>query len=367
MSGTRSTEDSILSSIPDFAEDNSGTQADVSYSPNDASTRPQQGDGDGGNRSSAAPTNTGTAQDGGVGGAGSATDSAAQTGAIDGTDGAIRRRDGLLEVPSKDGSNTRDLVDPTTGRTVARGGIERHVFEIGQRHARENSTLKQQVGQLQQYIGSANETARVARDLNVAPENQIVALRVMSDFMRDPVKTLEYLVAEVKSKGYQIPFLTDGVSPGMDLTAVQRLIENKMQPFTQAQQAQQQQERSRQAAAHTLDTFLDRYPEANSNLNVLTEMLQAAPDMDLQDAYIHMVSWAAQHGLDHTRPIGPQLQQRQYQHTQTQHAQQQQPTRAIPNGRSATSGAAPMNGAASFNENSSWADIINSAMDEARR
>ena len=25
--------------------------------------------------------------------------------------------------------------------------------------------------------------------------------------MRDPVKTLEYLVAEVKSKGYPIPFL----------------------------------------------------------------------------------------------------------------------------------------------------------------
>jgi hypothetical protein len=246
------------------------------------------------------------------------------------------------------------------------------VYEVGQRHARENTALKQQLNQFQRQAQTANETTRVARDLNLAPEHQVVAMRVMSDFMRDPVKTLEYLVAEVKSKGYTIPFLTEGVSPGMDLTAVQRLIETKMQPFTQAQQHQQQQEEARSRAQATLDGFLGQHPEANYHLPILTEMMQASPDMTLHDAYLNLVTWAARNGLDHSQPLAPQIAARQTQHTQTQngqqpqqHQQQQTPTRQIPNGRSAVNGAASLSNAVNFNENSSWSDIIRSAMEEA--
>jgi flagellar capping protein FliD len=194
----------------------------------------------------------------------------------------------------------------------------------------------------------------------------------MSDFMRDPVKTLEYLVAEVKSKGYTIPFLTEGVNPGMDLTAVQRLIETKMQPFTQAQQQVQQQEEARRSAQQTLDGFLDQHPEANYHLPVLTEMLQASPGMSLQDAYLNLVSWSARQGLDHTQPLAPQIAARQHSaqtQTQNQHQPQSQhqqaPSRQIPNGRSAVNGAASLANAQSFNENSSWSDIIRSAMEDA--
>ena len=83
---------------------------------------------------------------------------------------------------------------------------------------------------------SINEVTQEAVRLNVAPQDQIIAIRVMADFMRDPVKTLQYLVEEVKSKGYPIPFLEQGVTPGMDLNAIQRMIDNKMAPITQQQQ-----------------------------------------------------------------------------------------------------------------------------------
>jgi hypothetical protein len=224
-------------------------------------------------------------------------------------------------------------------------------------------TLKQQLGQLGQVVQTMNETTRVARDLNLAPDHQVAAIRVMADFMKDPVKTLEYLVAEVKSKGYNIPFLTEGVSPGMDLTAVQRLIETKMAPFTQAQQHAQQQQEAQSNARRTLDTFLGSYPEAQTHLPVMAEIMKASPELTLHDAYLHLVSWASQNGLDHRYALGPQIQAKVQQQPQ-QHQQPTAPARAIPN-RSAMNGTTTMANAAAFNENSSWSDIISSAMQEA--
>ena len=168
-----------------------------------------------------------------------------------------RRHDGLVEVPNAEKPNTRDLVDPITGRTVAKGGIERRVFEDGQRHARENAQLKNQLGSATQQLSRINQVTQEAVRLNVAPDDQIAAIRVMADFMRDPVKTLEYLVAEVKSKGYPIPFLEQGVTPGMDMTAIARMIDNKMAPLTQREQAAQVEVQQRQMAERNLDSFLE--------------------------------------------------------------------------------------------------------------
>src|SRR4051794_10625189 len=224
MSGT---EENILNTIPDLGDSSSGDSSSGGSTDSggaQTSAQPTQGASDG--TTSAQPTQ--------AGGEGSTSQQA---------QGPVRRRhDGLLEVPNQDNPNTRDLVDPITGRTVAKGGIERKVYEDGQRASRENNQLKTQLSAATRQLASINEVTQEAVRLNVAPQDQVAAIRVMSDFMRDPVKTLEYLVAEVKAKGYQIPFLEQGVSPGMDVSAIGRMIDNKMQPFTQRQQAEHQQQ-----------------------------------------------------------------------------------------------------------------------------
>ena len=252
------TEDFILSNIPgvDDAPDNSGAD---------------RGGGD-----------TGGAAGGSVGG-GERQTSAQPTSDTRTADGqqqpaeVRRRHDGLVERQSETDARTRDLVDPRTGRTVARGGIERHVFEEGQRHARENATLKQQLSALQQHAGTATELTRVANEMQLSPDHQVIALRVMGDFLKDPVRTLQSLVEEVKSKGYQIPFLTEGVTPGMDLAAIQRMIDAKLAPITQAEQRTQQEAAQRAHVGQQLDAFLNTNPEANANLDVLAQMMQAQP------------------------------------------------------------------------------------------
>ena len=352
MSGT---EDSILNSIPDFQGDSGGDDAGTSDSGGQpqTSSQPSHG-GDGRGTTSAQPTQSGGAD-----------------GATQQPPAAVRRRhDGLVEVPNTENPNTRDLVDPVSGKTVARGGIERHVFETGQRHARENAQLKQQLGNASRQLAGINEVTQEAVRLNVAPADQLAAVRVMADFLRDPVKTLQYLVEEVKSKGYPIPFLEQGVTPGMDLAAIQRMIDNKMQPLTQQTQQAQAAAQQRQRAEADLNSFLEDNSEANSNLDVLAEMLNAQPGLPLQTAYTKMIRWAHENGLDWTQSLKQQLAARQQptqQPNSQQPPQQQAPQRPLPGRRSASgNGTQPVgNGAVQqYNENASWADIIRQSMQE---
>ena len=339
MSGT---EESILGNIPDLQEDSG---ADTS------SSQPSGGEAEGSSnegRSSAQPTQTGQ-----------------QAGGDNRTQQAIRRRhDGLVEIPNAENPQVRDLVDPVSGRVVASGGVPRRLYEDNQRVTRENNALKQQVAGLGNALRQSNEVIQEAARLGVSPQDQMVAVRVMSDFMRDPVRTLQALVEEVKSKGYQIPFLTEGVTPGMDMNALGRMIDGKLQPFINERQQAQQMQQVRQRAEADLNAFLEENQEANSNLDVLSEMLQAQPGLPLQAAYTKMIRWAHENGLDWTQPLKQQIvAMRQQQPTPQQHNTE----RPLPGRRSVnTTTTQRVNGAGQqFNENSSWADIIRSAMTES--
>jgi hypothetical protein len=207
-----------------------------------------------------------------------------------------------------------------------------------------------------------NEVTRTAQQLNVPPELQVAAIRVMSDFMRDPVKTLEYLVEEVKSKGYQIPFLSQGVTQGMDMNAISRMIDTKMQPITDANRQRQAEAQAQQQARGQLDEFIGANPDSQVNLDVIAEMLQGQPNLSLDRAYLMMVQWAHANGLDPRQSLKQQLTTRQQ---DTQQPTQQQ-TRPLPGSRSSqANGAAPANEGGQFSENSSWSDIIRATMRES--
>ena len=333
-----STESDILGSIPgiDDVEGDSGT-SNIGGS--------ESSGGEGGGTSSAQPSSDPTSR-----------------GGQPTPDGAVRRRhDGLLEVPNQENPNVRDLVDPITGRRVAQGGVERRVYEEGQRHARENAQLKQHLQNATNQLNGINQVTQEAVRLGLPVENQMVAMRVMADFMRDPVKTLEYMIQEVKSKGYPIPFLEQGISPGMDMQAIARMLDQKMAPITNQQRAAAQRAQHENQAKQELDGFLASNEDARENLDVIAEMLQAQPGLGLQEAYIRMMRWSMDNGLDPRMSLKQQIAR-----LQQQPPQQPTDTRPLPNGRSATGVAARANGGVQMhNENASWSEIIRDAMNES--
>ena len=287
----------------------------------------------------------------------------------------VRKHDGLVERANPDNPNTRDLVDPVTGRIVARGGIERRVYEEGQRHLREANDLRRKLQEAETRINSSDELTRTVTSLGLKTEDAIAASRVMSDFLRDPVRTLEYLIAEVKSKGYQLPFLEQGISPGVDTMAINRMLENKLAPIlSQHQQqtlTQQQAREQEETARRTLDNFLIEVPYAEANLATLADMMQRDPGLTLHTAYIRMAEWAARNGLDHTQPLLPQIEainnQSNTQQPTEQTAQQATNTQHQPpiatNRQIAVNNAVPLDApTGQYNENSSWADILKAEM-----
>lgn len=341
------TESGILDNIPDLGDSSAQGGGDHASSMGGSDSSGS----DGGGHSSAAPAPSGQAQ------TSAGPHSSTPQGAVQ------RRHDGLLEVPNQQNPNTRDLVDPVTGRVVAQGGIERRVYEEGQRHARENAQLKGQLQQFQQHMQSLNGVMREAQQFGITPDQHSVALRVMADFMKDPVRTLEYLVSEVRAKGYNIPFLAEGINRGMDMEAFSRMIDAKLQPFTSQQQMQQRHAHAQAAAKQQLDSFLAENPAANGNLDVIGEMFAAQPNLSLDKAWSLMIQWCVANGIDYRQPIKPQLVARQQQPTQQP---QPQHTRPLPGSRSAGNGAVPRADASgAYSENASWSDIIRGAMHES--
>lgn len=282
--------------------------------------------------------------------------------------GDIQRRDGLVERANKNNPATRDIVDPKTGQVIAHGGAERRYFETAQKLHRDNNSLAQRVQVAEANANHANEIVQLGTRLQLQASDQTAALNLMSQFLKDPVKMLEALVVEVKSKGYEIPFLATGITPGMDTMAVGRMIDQRMAPLTQQQTQQAQAEKVQTEARATLQGFLDDNPEGEHNLGVLAEMMTSSPGLTIQNAHVKLIKWCAQNGYDFTLPLQPQITARQQpttpQPTATVQNQPRTPTMPLPNGRT-TNSAVPVNSAAKFDENSSWSDIIQQAARES--
>jgi len=173
------------------------------------------------------------------------------------------------------------------------------------------------------------------------------------------------LVIEVKSKGYEIPFLATGITPGMDTAAMQRMLDQKMAPITEQRVAQEQQQRAQVEAKKTLDNFLDDHPEGEHNLTVLAEMMTTDPGLTIDRAYMKLIKWCHSNGYDYSQPLAPQMSARRAQQPAAKTAPTPElprtPTMPLPNGRTPAS-AVPVDEAAMFDHNASWEDLIRHSM-----
>lgn len=276
----------------------------------------------------------------------------------------VKRTDGLVERANAANPRVRDLVDPMTGQVVAQGGIERRIYEQSKRHERDAQTLRRENEQLKAQANGYQQANSLATQLGLSAEAQSTALRVMSDFTKDPVRTIEYLIAEVKGKGYNIPSL-NGQGQATDLEAFAKLMDSRLAPIMQERQQQQRIQEANERGKRELDNFLEQAPDARANLDILAEMLTGDQSLNLNSAYIRFLTWCSANQLDPTQHVGPQLQARQQQQ-QPSPADQPRQVRPLPGNRGMNNGSAiPVGSRAVHDENSEWSSIIGDSMLEA--
>lgn len=272
--------------------------------------------------------------------------------------------------------NTRgpvDLVDPKTGQVIARGGAERRYYDDAQRYKKLHDRVQNDYTQLQGRVRELEAATNIGKELGLTPTQQVTAMRAMSDLMRDPVNTLKAIIADMRAANINLDGVLSDVS-GIDMAAINKTIDNKLQPVLKPQQQAEQERELRNDAQRTLETFLDKHQDAEHNLDVISNLMRET-NLDLQGAYVEMIKWAYINGYDPTQPLMPQMQARVSESGQEQQPQQPQrapantqqattpqPSKPLPNGRTTvadtSSSIEEVSDNTVYNENAKWRDIL---------
>jgi hypothetical protein len=208
--------------------------------------------------------------------------------------------------------------------TIVAAGKERRFYE-NMRIAREqadsykkradglDATIKQHEITIQslqqsiQAIGASN------------PQEVSDSLRLFKDLRNNPVGTVQTLLAELAAAGVDL----SSIASGLDMKAMQAMLDQRLPP----QQQQQQQQQQEAPAVREAREFATAHPDAMLHQDVVIRLAQANPNMTLESIYWELRKSVADGGYDWSQPLGPQYQSRQSQ-------QQQQPNKPkpMPNG-----------------------------------
>lgn len=226
-----------------------------------------------------------------------------------------------------------NLVD-ADGKIVHTAGSERRLYENNQRLTQQNHQAGQQIQQLSQQLQQAQAVNEQVQTLNnmpqqlgLTPEDTVLGLQLIKSWRTDPKGTLDYILTEAKAMGHNI----EGINGAqIDTAAVGRLIDQKMAPFTQDREQQQQAQHTQQVAERAYNEFITKYPDAKLHETVLADMISRDRSLTADAAYWRLQAWTTQQGLDFSQPLEPQFNARQ------QGVQQPTQTRPMVGGQAPT-------------------------------
>ena len=232
---------------------------------------------------------------------------------------------GKLDGRTKQGKEEKGKVADNPGDlkladgTVIKAGAERRHYETAQISKQRLGLVQDQLNTVQQKYSSL-ETKYNALESTVKqlgfenPAEVTSAITLYKDLARDPVGTLQKLLAEVKGLGHNI----DGIGAGVDTAAIRNMLNEKL-PTSQEQQGPTQEQINEQAAQE-VQTFIARFPDAITHeahiAALIDRSLELGKPLSLSDAYFMFKERVVNDGYDWNKPLGPQIEARKTPQTQ---------------------------------------------------
>ena len=257
------------------------------------------------------------------------------------------------------------------GHIVARAGSERRLFEKSTRletQLKQEKSAREQDRQMlhraAQEIKGMREVQGMAENLRMTTREAMMGLNLVDKFKKDPQDFFKYVLTQMAAIGQDVTkFLPEAGAAAVSPEGIKQLIQNELRgalgPVRETREAEQQQQRAIQDAEREYTAFVDRFPDVTTHEDVIARLIQDDANLSLDAAYYKLQSFAAQNQLDFSRPLKPQIEERQ-RSGKTQNAQRTQ-QRPMPNGR----GAAPVvTKQAVHSADSSWDDLIRTTMRE---
>lgn len=262
------------------------------------------------------------------------------------------------------------------GEIVAKSGAEARLFNRSftlQEHLSDTTARLRAAEQQISQLASREALNGLPKKLNLSDDDARVALEFRAQYNRDPLGVVRQLIAHTAALGYNLQDIlgkeghNSGVT-GINTAAIAQLIDTKIAPLTQQQEAERQNAALMEEMQRVERDLIAQYPEMTIHNDLLTKIAENDPRYgrakDLResaqimvDAYYQLRDWAYRNGFNFNAPIRQQAEQRR-----AQPATQQQPPQrpaALPNGyRTPSTGTVMPADDVSDDANADWDDII---------
>lgn len=220
--------------------------------------------------------------------------------------------------------NKGNIVDPKTGTIIAKAGSERRLFEKSNRLNTRLETTERELNEYKKFVDQGRNLANEIKKHNFTPQELQEYMDTVVLYKTNPLEAAKRIVANVASMGYNVSEIVgNGVGDAVDMKAIQRMIDEKLSPITSYQQQERQTQATQQELQGKLQQFFDQHEYADIQAPVIDKLIGQRPDLTPSQAYYEVKTFCAKHGLDMSRPLEPQIRERQSSAQNTDNRQEQ--------------------------------------------
>lgn len=225
------------------------------------------------------------------------------------------------------------------GRVIARSGVEARLYQTNRRQQAQLAERDRQIQTMTQQFQGLRSLAEGIRSSGLDTESVSKAInfakRVNSG---DLLGVTKDVVAMALAAGYNVTdVLGKEVGDNIDMRGVRQMIDERLAPLTQREEALNQRAQADRQVRQAYDRFVAENDFAELHGAEIAKLCQQR-GINPQAAYNQLLQFASVNGLDFSRPLGPQIEelmsapQRQQQNG---NGRQQKP---MPNGAATRSG-----------------------------
>lgn len=219
-------------------------------------------------------------------------------------DDASTEDDGTPKVDAtksadEDATGPQDLVD-SKGDIIAKGGAERRHFETSQRRGQEITQLQGTITNLNAKLEALEGANTIGTQLGLKPEQLTAGARIMAAYIKDPKETINYLLTQAKAAGHNV----DGIGgSNVDTSAIGQMIDQRLAPLVDAQNAERKQVEATTAAKQQYDDFIVNYPDAKVHEGALARLLNTDTTLSPEGALLKLRTFYLDNKLDWAVPL----------------------------------------------------------------
>jgi hypothetical protein len=252
-----------------------------------------------------------------------------------------------------------NVINADTGEVIANAGAQRRMWGQLQQAQRNTQELEGRVRELTGELNGYRSSMQMLPSLGLKPDDIGVALQLLANIRKNPTETIKSLLTSARAQGHNV---TIGDTPGLDMEAINQLLEAKLKPLLSDRETQQAREQALRETEAEYTSFMSQYPDAAVHEDVLAQMVTRAPQISVSELYFRLKSWMHQHQFDWSKPLMPQIAARQQNGKSGNAAPGNANRRPLPNGRGGANNQ-PMNRTPSRSGRNS--DIVREALRDA--